>query len=79
MISILNLSLLVNKNIIACDAIIMDMTLDFITTTRQDKKIIYYRKNNSISKELELFCKPIIELVKNNESVIFVLLMFDDG
>jgi hypothetical protein len=32
-----------SKKIIACDAIITDMTLDFITTTRQDKKIIHDR------------------------------------
>ena len=76
------------KKIIACDAIITDMTLDFITTLRRDKKIIYYRNtyqnklgvnlkiynrvNNSIKKELELFCKPIEDQIKNNKSIMIM-------
>ena len=66
----------------------LSMILDFIMSLRQDTKTIYYKnmyknktgvntniyvkKNNSINKELELFCEPLIELIEKNESVMIV-------
>lgn len=76
------------KKIVLCDAIITDMVLEFIAALRSDTAVVYYkntyknkqgvnmkintRKNNPIAKELELFCKPIIDLVKKNKSVLIM-------
>jgi Origin of replication binding protein/Primase C terminal 2 (PriCT-2) len=75
------------KKIIMCDAIITDIVLTYVSKLRDGKIIyyrnkyqnktgvklnIYYRTNNPIKKELEIFCKPIIKMVKNNESVIII-------
>lgn len=76
------------KKIIACDAIITDMVLQYIGLLRSPVDIVFYkniyknkegvhmkvyiRKNNSISKELELFCEPIIQLVRQKESILIV-------
>ena len=74
------------KKVIVCDANITDMTLDFIASTRSHTELVYYRNkyknkkgvnlniyhrtNNKIKKEIEIFCKPIIKLIKKRKSVI---------
>ena len=74
------------KKVVACDANILDMSLDFFMRFRGDKDPIYYkntyqnkknipmnvyfRTNNPINKELRLFCNKIKDKVINNESVL---------
>ncbi|AYV85353.1 MAG: superfamily II helicase [Satyrvirus sp.] len=76
------------KKVIVSDAIITDMVLDFVSTLRQNNEIVYYkntfknkiginmhiynRVNNSINKEIEIFCKPIIEKVKNKQPILIM-------
>lgn len=76
------------KKLIVCDAAITDMVLEFVMSVRADQETlfyhntfknrlnipldIYFRQNNSVHKELELFCKPMIKAVRNKESMMIV-------
>ena len=82
------IDLIINaKKLIVADAIITDTSLDFITSLRGSNVLyyrnkypnktgvnlkIYYRKNNTGRKDIELLCEQIIPLVKEGKSVMIM-------
>lgn len=76
------------KKVICCDAIMTDMTMAFIGLLRDIEDIVYYRNiyknknninlhinyktNNKTMKEIEIFCRPIVDKIKKNEEVMIM-------
>ena len=74
------------RTVIALDAIMTDFTIDFLMEYRDPENTVYYRNtfknkkgiklkiyfrtNNTINKEIEIFCKSIIDQVKNSQSIM---------